>query len=154
MLIRNPGTWGFLAHELSYNFSQITSGSRIQEELEPLTIGARSLLFVYYTKHVRVVFLLGLVWAVSHHRWPVGLLMCSQRLGEDSSSRPRQGCIAICNQASEVIPALFSCLKHHMTLSAGKGLYIDFTSLRDIDDRSLVRKTQDRRCFSLLTIIR
>lgn len=120
---RKQITWGFLAPELCYNCSQITSGSRIQEEREPLAIGTRSLLFVYNIKRVHVVFLPGLVWAVSQHRWPVGLLMFSQRLGEDSSSRPRRGGIAICNLASEVIPALFSCLKHHMTFPAGNYTY-------------------------------
>lgn len=67
-------TWGFLAHELSYNCSQITSGSRIREELEPLGIGARSLLLVCNIKRVHVVFLPGLVWAVSQHPWQLDCL--------------------------------------------------------------------------------
>lgn len=122
----------------------------------PLGISAISPFFMYNFKCVHLVFLPGASLGSSIALMTRGQLDCicvTKGFRKDSSSRLGGGCVAICNLASEVISATFSCLKHYEASSAGKELYIDFTSWWDNGDRSLVRKTWDRRYFSLLTIV-
>lgn len=81
-------------------------GSRIQEELELLGIGAISLPFMYNLNGVHIIFLSGLVWAV-HSMVARGRLDCLHVAADskkDSSSRQRGGCAAICEVFSAMFP--------------------------------------------------